>query len=69
MKIYSKICLVLLTLAITVSAAFAQEGKTPPKTKTPIVKVEPKEKNDREQQERQKQEEQRRQQKERNEPQ
>ena len=68
MKIYSKICFILLTLAFTVSAAFAQEGKTPPKTKHPIVKVE-KEKNDREQQERQKQEEQRRQKKERNEPQ
>ena len=69
MKIYKKTRYVLLLLAFSVTTAFSQpegqEGKPPPKDKTPIVRVE-KEKNDREQEERKKQEEQKRREQERN---
>lgn len=65
-----KIYLFSLLLALSVSAAFAQneqdDKKAPPKDRTPIVKVEDKERNDREQQERQKREDERRRDQERN---
>ncbi len=59
-----------LLLALSVASAFAQsdqeDKKSPPKDRTPIVKVEDKEKNDREQQERQRREEEKRREQERN---
>ena len=71
MKIFRKFCLVLLISAFAIISSFTQDqqgGKTPPKDKTPRVKVET-EKNDREQQERQRQEEEKRKERERNKPQ